>query len=143
MTKQLIALVLLPLLLWVLPAAPAAADTWETFVVEAERVHGDAGRQAAEFLARHRPPQDEDLALDLLMENLDYALRARAEFPWGRALSDEMFLNDVLPYAVFDETREAWRAEMYERCRGLGTAPVRHANRLPTRSAALGMANAT
>ncbi len=93
------------------------SENWERFQAEAERLHGEPGRAAAAFLAEHRPERDEDLDVELLLENLHFALRARREFPWASDISDEMFLNDVLPYAVFDETRDGWRASLYESCR--------------------------
>lgn len=100
-----------------LRAAGAVADppasSWDEFVVRAEREHGQFGRRAAEFLQAHRPADDADLDMDLLVTNLDLALKARDEFPWSRTVTEEMFLNDVLPYAVFDETRENWRPEFY------------------------------
>ena len=78
----------------------------------AEEQHAESGRVAAEFLRAHRPERDEDLDLDLLMTNLGLALQAREEAPWN--VPDEIFLNDVLPYAVLDETRESWRPSFHE-----------------------------
>lgn len=95
-------------------SAFAAGDaTWDAFVEHARAEHGAFGARAAEFLVEHRPPGDADLPLELLVENLDYALRARDEFPWARELPEDVFFNDVLPYASLDETREAWRADFY------------------------------
>ena len=37
------------------------------------------------------------MRLDLLRENVEYAYRARAEYPWTRALPDSVFLHGVLP----------------------------------------------
>ncbi|MED5382040.1 MAG: transglutaminase domain-containing protein, partial [Verrucomicrobiota bacterium] len=45
--------------------------------------------------------------------------KARAEFPWCAKLPENLFLNDVLPYASLDETRERWRPDFYEKCRKL------------------------
>ncbi len=59
------------------------------------------------------------LDLDFLTENLDLAMKARVEFPWCAKLPEELFFNDVLPYASLDETRESWRPEFYEKCRNL------------------------
>ncbi len=59
----------------------------------------------------------DSLKADFLIENLDLAFRAREEFPWAREVPEEIFLNDVLPYSVFDETRESWRAEFLEKGR--------------------------
>jgi len=54
----------------------------------------------------------ETLTAEYLAEHLDLAFQARREFPWAAAVPEEIFLNDVVPYAVFDETRDPWRAEL-------------------------------
>ena len=36
--------------------------------------------------------------------------------PWGKDIPEEIFLNDVLPYANVDEKRDAWRKEFYDLC---------------------------
>ena len=101
---------MLSLLLPVLLALPASQDTpWEHFVREAGERHGEIGTRAATFLAEHRPERDAELDLELLHENLDGALAAREQFPWAKDLDERLFFNDVLPYAVLDETRERWR----------------------------------
>ncbi len=87
-------------------------DPWAEFVTWAEQEHGADGKRAAEFLAAYRPERDRAIALAVLRENLTLALQARSEFFWAKRLSDERFYNDVLPYAVLDETREAWRAKL-------------------------------
>lgn len=89
----------------------------EDFVVEAKKKHGDFGEKAARFLAEGMPKSDrETLKKDFLMTNLDLALKARAEFPWSKVLPEEVFLNEVLPYASLDETREDWRTSFYPKC---------------------------
>ncbi len=115
MIRALVGVVLLAVGSW----CGAQDDPWAEFVRTAEADHGEAGRVAAAFLAEHHPERDADIDGDLLKENLDYALRAREEFPWARDLPEELFLNDVLPYASLDETRERWRPAMYERCRAI------------------------
>jgi transglutaminase-like putative cysteine protease/predicted esterase len=107
---------LLPLLL-ALPVADgdaAETPTWDRFVTEAAARHGEAGRRAAAFLAEHRPARDAGIDGELLLENLELALAARERFPWAKELPEELFLNDVLPYAVLDETRERWRPRLLE-----------------------------
>ena len=96
------------------PAPAAQQGTWATFQAVAQETHGESGSRAAAFLSEHRPPRDETVDLELLTENLALALETRTRFPWAKGVSDELFLNDVLPYAVLDETREAWRAQMLE-----------------------------
>ena len=106
---------LLPLLAL---AAAAAAAPVDDFIAAAKAKHGEAGERAAKFLVEHMPAKDkESLTAGFLTENLDLAFQARAEFPWAKAVPEEIFLNDVLPYAVFDETREAWRADYLAKAR--------------------------
>lgn len=91
-------------------SSPAVA-----FVSQAKAKHGDFGGKAAQFLVDHMVESDaENLSVEFLMENLDYALKAREEFSWAKQVPEEIFLNDVLPYAVFDEPRDPWRAEFYK-----------------------------
>ncbi len=96
--------------------AQAEPNGWDTLEARALAEHGEVGASAAAFLRSHAPASDADLDAELLWSNLDLALRARNEFPWAAAVPDEMYLNDVLPYAVFDETREHWRPRFYELC---------------------------
>lgn len=98
----------------------AAGGPLDEFSEAARARHGEAGARAAAFLIDNMPPKDRGgLSAQFLIENLDLAFQAREEFPWGPAVPEEMFLNDVLPYAVFDETRDPWRAEFYEKARTL------------------------
>jgi hypothetical protein len=85
----------------------------EDFVDGAKKAHGEAGERAARFLVEHMPDADRSsLGTEFLRENLDLAFQARTNFPWAASVPEEIFLNDVLPYAVFDEPRDPWRAEM-------------------------------
>ena len=87
------------------------------FLEAAGKKHGQFGTKAARFLVKGMPPKDlQSLKKDFLMENLSLALKARKQFKWAKAVPKEIFLNDVLPYASLDETRESWRPEFYEQC---------------------------
>ncbi len=94
---------------------PSGADSWDQFVEAAKARHGDFGAKAALFLQEHRPAGDEEIDGQLLLDNLELALVARERFPWAMDVPEELFFNDVLPYAVLDETRESWRPAMLER----------------------------
>lgn len=108
---------LLPLFSLAAVAFGAPADD---FIATAKAKHGEAGEKAAKFLTEHMPAKDKEaLSAEFLTGNLDLAFQARAEFPWAKAVPEDIFLNDVLPYAVFDETREAWRADFLEKARPL------------------------
>ncbi len=92
----------------------------EAFVAHAADAHGDFGQRAAEFLVRYMPEKDrQSLSAAFLNENLDFALRARAEFPWAQKVSEAMFFNNVLPYASLDESRERWRPGLYEKAKAI------------------------
>ncbi len=102
---------------WARTAGGAAVDD---FIAAARKDRGEAGERAARFLVEHMPARDrETLTAEFLTRNLDLAFRAREEFPWAKAVPEEIFHNDVLPYAVFDETREEWRPAMLEKAREL------------------------
>lgn len=89
----------------------AIAAPTDDFISEAAK-HGAVGEKAARFLVENMPPSDkENLTVKFLTENLDLAIKARAKFPWAKHVPEEIFLNNVLPYAVFDEPRDPWRAD--------------------------------
>lgn len=107
------------LIAWVLAGFGWAAAV-DDFIAAAKVKHGEAGERAAKFLVEHMPARDkESLSAEFLISNLDLAFEARAEFPWAKAVPEEVFHNDVLPYAVFDETRDPWRADFLEKARPL------------------------
>jgi transglutaminase-like putative cysteine protease len=105
-----VALVLL-LASWSLAAE--RASPWDEFVEQAGAMEDPRAARAARFLAEHAPPRDATIDPALLHETLELALRARDEFPWAGAVPEAIFLNDVLPYASLDETRERWRPALY------------------------------
>lgn len=73
-------------------------------------------KKGMEFLLSNMPPRDvTTLKAEFLLENVKLAYQARSEMPWGKDIPEEIFLNDVLPYAVLDETRDNWRADFYQR----------------------------
>ena len=76
----------------------------------------DAQRAGMRFLVAYMPERDlKTLTADFLLTNVDLAYRARDKAPWKDQLSDEMFFNDVLPYAIISETRDGWRAAFYKK----------------------------
>lgn len=73
-------------------------------------------REAVAFLISYMPERDaRSLSADFLLENVEYAYKARAEFPWAKEVPDSVFLNDVVAYANLNENRESWRKDFYER----------------------------
>lgn len=121
------------LLILVLATAPlAAADSrWSAEVEKQLAAAGDNRgelekaltstpndqRAGMEFLIRHMPERDlKALKADYLLENVNLAYEARKRVPWGKDIPEALFLNNVLPYANVDETRDPWRKELYELC---------------------------
>lgn len=73
-------------------------------------------REGMAFLISYMPERDaRSLSADFLLENVEYAYKARAEFPWAKEVPDSVFLNDVVAYANLNENRENWRKDFYER----------------------------
>ena len=117
-------------------AGIALASPIDDFLIAAREKHGEEGARAAKFLVDNMPPMDRGaLSKEFLMENLDLAFQARTEFVWAKQVPEAIFFNDVVPYAVFDEPREAWRADLHEKARALvkdaksGTEAVQILNR--------------
>jgi predicted esterase len=74
-------------------------------------------RPGMAFLIANMPDKDlKALKAEFLLTNTDLAYKARNAMPWGKDIPEEIFLNDVLPYANVDEQRDAWRKEFYDLC---------------------------
>lgn len=102
--------------LWWLPSL-LLADGMEAFLRRAAELQDPLANRAADFLVTHMPAGDRStLKDDFLMEHLTLALEARRRFPWSAAVPEEVFFNDVLPYACLDEPRELWRRRLVEVC---------------------------
>ena len=92
----------------------------DALVAAAREKHGEPGAEAARFLVRHMPAVDAAKLDDaFLQRHLDLAMASRKEFPWAAKVPWEIYLNDVLPYAVLDETREDWRTQILSQARPL------------------------
>jgi hypothetical protein len=76
----------------------------------------DDQQEGMAFLVRNMPERDlQTLSAGFLLENTRLAYEARDRFPWGKTIPEEVFLNDVLPYAILNERRDAWRKDFYDR----------------------------
>ena len=81
--------------------------------------------EALAFLQEHQPASDAaSLNEDVLSVGVRHALEARNATAWARAVPWEIFLNDVLPYAVLNEARDNWRPLFHQAFMPL----VRHTN---------------
>ncbi len=74
-------------------------------------------RKGMEFLIANMPDADLiGLKAAFLLTNHELAYKALRAVPWGQAIPEDVFFNDVLPYANVDEKRDPWRQEFYDLC---------------------------
>ena len=68
------------------------------------------------FIISYMPQRDlTTLTAEFLLENSEYAYKAREKYSWCAALPDSVFFNEVLPYAIISENRDPWRKDFFER----------------------------
>ena len=85
---------------------------WLAAIAKAKPEH----REAVAFLLTNMPARDlKDLTADSLLRNVELAYEARAATPWASAVPQELFFNEVLPYANLNERRDDWRGDFYKR----------------------------
>ena len=94
----------------------AAAGSNRDELAKALKLVAPEQSQAMQFLIAHMPESDaKSVDAHLLLENVTWAYKARAAFPWARAVPEAIFLNDVLPYASLNERRDNWREDFFNR----------------------------
>ena len=77
-------------------------------------------RRGMRFLIAFMPQRDlQAIDVDLLIENVQYAYRAWNESTWKQDAPEDVFLNDVLPYASVSERRDRWRRQFFEKFKPL------------------------
>jgi ribosomal protein S10 len=73
-------------------------------------------KEGMAFIISYMPTRDlTSLTAEFLLENSEYAYKAREKYAWCAALPDSVFYNEVLPYANISENRDRWRKDFYER----------------------------
>ena len=73
-------------------------------------------RPGMQFLITNMPDRDlKSLSAEFLLENVHFAYTAWKQSPWKDDLPEEIFFNNVLPYANINEGRDRWRKDFYER----------------------------
>jgi poly(3-hydroxybutyrate) depolymerase len=76
-----------------------------------------AQRRTLEWLVSNMPDSDlRTLRGDFLLQHCDAAWNAWQSAPWAAEVSEDLFLDCILPYASITEPREAWFASMRARC---------------------------
>jgi len=74
-------------------------------------------REGMQFLLENMPERDlRTLSAAFLLEHVALVYDAFAQAPWRDRVPNEIFLNDVLPYACISETRDAWSKVLREKC---------------------------
>lgn len=69
-----------------------------------------------QFLIAYMPESDcKTVKADLLLNNVAGAYKARELFPWAKDVPEDIFFNDVLPYASLSERRDDWREDFLNR----------------------------
>lgn len=68
---------------------------------------------AMRFLVENMPASDlQNLSADFLLRHVELAFKARSEANWGRQIPDDIFLNEVLPFANVNEHRDDVRQQL-------------------------------
>ena len=76
----------------------------------------DDQREGLAWLITHMPERDlQTLDAEFLLEHTHHAYEAWRSAPWHKEISEELFLEAILPYASIDERRDRWRADFRER----------------------------
>lgn len=76
----------------------------------------DSRKQGLLFLLAHMPTSDaKSLSADFLLEHVNLAYESWEKSPWKEQVSEQLFLNNILPYASVSERREKWRKDFRER----------------------------
>ena len=80
--------------------------------------------QAMQFLYAYMPlPDIADYSAEFHLKNVEYALKARAEMPWGKRVPVREFMHFVLPVRVnnenLDNSREVFYKELKDRVENL------------------------
>ena len=83
------------------------------------------------FLVENMPDTDRTrLSADFLLRNTALAHEALEKAPWRDRIGEELFRNEILPYAAVNEDREDWR----EKLRGI-SLPLIEGSRSPGEAA--------
>ena len=96
-------------------ALSTAGDNAEQLIKALQGVPREQ-REAMAFLISYMPERDLlSLTAEILIDNVTYAFKAKEKFPWARDVPKDIFLNDVLPFTIMDESRDNWRGDFFER----------------------------
>ena len=87
----------------------------DIFLQAFARLDSPEKKKAAVFLVAFMPLVDlVAMDTDTLVHNIDYAFKAREDFPWGKDYPDDIFYHYVLPHRVSQEPIEDFRPFFYD-----------------------------
>ena len=89
-----------------------------------EKISNPEVLNAMKFLYAYMPEPDiADYSVDFYRMNVEYALKARNEMPWGKLIPEREFYHFVLPVRInnenLDESRKVFFEELKNRVKGL------------------------
>jgi len=88
---------------------------WDVF----KQPLSDSEKQGMEFLYAYMPLSDlADYKPEFFLKNVQMALLARQEMPWGKTIPEEEFLHFTLPLRVNNENLDNFREVMYPEIKG-------------------------
>jgi pimeloyl-ACP methyl ester carboxylesterase len=91
--------------------ALAQAGTNRQALVTALEQTPEAHHAEMRFLIENAPVSDlQSLSADFLLQNLAQADDVFANSAWHEQIPPDIFLNEILPYACVNETRDGWRS---------------------------------
>ncbi|MEY2408220.1 MAG: hypothetical protein QOF48_890 [Verrucomicrobiota bacterium] len=91
------------------------AGTNRSEIVKALRDVAPADREAMQFLVEQMPERDlRTLSARYLLNNVSLAADAFGKAPWRDRVPTAIFLNDILPYASVNESRDEWRRRLHD-----------------------------
>lgn len=92
--------------------APQQKAAWQELLINAVPEH----KPGYEFILQYMPEADlKSLNPSLIKENVELAYKAFNGVVWKNQIPNEIFLNDILPYANTTESRDPWREFFYSR----------------------------
>lgn len=72
--------------------------------------------EGASFLIAYMPERDlKSLSVKFIQDQIEGAYKVRSQYSWCAKLPDSIFFNEVLPYYNFDENRDNWRNDFYNK----------------------------
>src|SRR5262249_13534000 len=90
--------------------ALSASGTNQAAIFKALITVAASHRESMAFLVENMPSRDlRSLSASYLLENVALAEEVFARTPWRDHVPRELFLNDILPYASVNESRDDWR----------------------------------